>query len=110
MALDIHQKTYVEARLANEGPGLPLAYFFWLFLGWLSIHRFYLGRPGSAILQIISYFFVIGIIWFIIDGFLLPRLVREKQEEARRRIAMELLAGDVLPGAGTPKPEVIARA
>lgn len=93
MALDLAQKTYVEARLANEGPSLTLAYFFWLLLGLVSAHRFYLGRTGSAILQIISYFFVIGVIWFIIDAFILPRLVRERQDEVRRRIASELLTG-----------------
>lgn len=93
MALDIAQKTYIEARLANEGPNLNLAYFFWLFLGLVSAHRFYLGRPGTAVLQIISYFFAVGVIWFIVDAFLLPRLVREKQEEARRNIATALLTG-----------------
>lgn len=93
MALDLAQKTYVEARLANEGPSLTLAYFFWLALGLVSAHRFYLGRTGSAILQIISYFFVVGVIWFIIDAFILPRLVHERQDEVRRRIASELLTG-----------------
>ncbi len=44
-------------------------------------------------LQIISYLFAIGVIWFIVDAFLLPRLVRERQEEARRRIATEMLTG-----------------
>ena len=93
MALDIAQKTYIEARLANEGPSMGLAYFFWLFLGLVSAHRFYLGRTGTAVLQIISYFFAVGILWLIIDAFLLPRLVRERQEEMRRRIATELLTG-----------------
>lgn len=93
MALDIAQKTYIEARLANEGPSMGLAYFFWLFLGLFSAHRFYLGRPGTAVLQIISYLFALGFIWLIVDAFLLPRLVRERQEEARRRIATEMLTG-----------------
>lgn len=91
MTPDIATRTYIEARLANEGPHLTLAYVFWLFLGLFSAHRFYLGKTGTAILQIISYFFVIGIIWFVIDAFLLPGLVRARQDEARRRIAGDLV-------------------
>lgn len=104
MALDLAQKTYVEARLSNDGPSMGLAYFFWLFLGIFSAHRFYLGRPGTAVLQIISYFFVIGVFWFILDAFLLPGLVREKQNEARKRIAFETFGAD--PAGGTSVPTV----
>lgn len=92
MSLDLAAKTYIEARLANEGPQITLAYVFWLFLGLFSAHRFYLGKTGTAVLQIISYFFVIGVIWFIIDAFLLPDLVRARQDEVRRRIAGDLAA------------------
>lgn len=90
MALDLAQKTYIEARLANEGPSLTLAYIFWLALGLFSAHRFYLGRPLSAVLQIMSYLLVVGIVWLVIDVFLVHGLVRERQEEVRRRIAAEL--------------------
>lgn len=92
MSLDLPTRTYIEARLANEGPSLALAYFFWLFLGLFSAHRFYLGKIGTAILQIISYFLVVGLIWFLIDAFLLPDLVRQKQDAVRRRIANDILA------------------
>lgn len=92
MTTDIATRTYIEARLANEGPSMTLAYFFWLFLGLFSAHRFYLAKTGTAILQIISYFFVVGIIWFVIDAFLLPDLVRARQEEIRRRIASGIVS------------------
>lgn len=92
MSLDLPTRTYIEARLANEGPSMTLAYVFWLFLGLFSAHRFYLGRTGTAILQIISYLFVIGVVWFIIDAFLLPEMVRARQEEIRRRIAGQIMA------------------
>ncbi|MEP9349916.1 hypothetical protein [Xanthobacter sp. KR7-225] len=45
-------------------------------------------------LQIASYFFVIGIIWFVVDAFLIPGLVRARQDEVRRRIAFEMLGPD----------------
>lgn len=91
MAPDLQQRIYIETRLGNEGPSAALAYFFWLFLGIVSAHRFYLGKTGTAILQIISYLLVVGVIWFLIDALLLPGLVRQRQDEIRRRIASDLL-------------------
>lgn len=107
MAPDLQQRIYIETRLGNEGPSAALAYFFWLFLGIVSAHRFYLGKTGTAILQIISYFFVIGVIWFLIDALLLPDMIRARQDAIRRRIALDLLAADGGPGAS--RPDTIAR-
>jgi TM2 domain-containing membrane protein YozV len=46
-----------------------VAYLLWFFLGWLSAHRFYLGKIGSGILYLVTgQFFGIG---WIIDGFTL---------------------------------------
>ncbi len=90
MSLDLQQQAYIEARLTNEGPSMLLAYVFWLFLGVLSAHRFYLGRPKSAILQILLCLIAVGLIWVLIDAFLIPGMVREKQNEIRQRIAQEL--------------------
>ena len=33
-----------------------------------GLHRFYLGTPGSAIAQFISFPFFIGVIWWLIDN------------------------------------------
>ncbi|WP_137388380.1 TM2 domain-containing protein [Rhodoligotrophos defluvii] len=77
----------IETRVANEGPSIVAAYVLWFFLWFVSGHRFYLGRPGTAILQILSYFVVIGFVWWLIDAFLIPGMIREKQEELRRRLA-----------------------
>jgi TM2 domain-containing membrane protein YozV len=30
------------------------AYLLWFFLGWLSAHRFYLGKTGSGILYLFT--------------------------------------------------------
>lgn len=38
-----------------------------VFLGWLGIHRFYVGKIGSAIIMIILMFTGIGEIWLLID-------------------------------------------
>jgi len=99
MALDINQKILIETRVANDGPSIVLAYLFWFFLGIVSAHRFYLGRPGSAVLQILSYFIVIGFIWLLIDIFLIPGLVRDKRDKLRQRMMLDALTYENTPGA-----------
>jgi hypothetical protein len=42
----------IEQRVTNEAPSAGAAYLLCILLGWVSAHRFYLGRPGTAILQI----------------------------------------------------------
>jgi TM2 domain-containing membrane protein YozV len=67
-----------------------VAYLFWFFLGIFSAHRFYLGRPGTAILQILSYLVLIGFLWLLVDAFLIPGMVRSKQQDIRQRLAYQL--------------------
>ncbi len=93
MGLNVQDRTLIEMRVSNDGPSQVVAYLMWFFLGLLSAHRFYLRRPGSAILQILSFFIIIGFFWLLIDAFLIPGMVRERQDEIRRRLTMEALAG-----------------
>lgn len=90
MALTTAELTLVEQRVTNDGPSVAVAYLFWFFLWFVSAHRFYLGRPGTAFLQILSYFVVIGFIWVLIDAFLIPAMIREKQNEIRDRVMSQL--------------------
>lgn len=92
MALSTQDQLLIEARIGNEGPSIVVAYLFWFFLGLFSAHRFYLGRPGSAILQIVTYFILVGFIWLIVDLFLIPGMVRSKQNDIRQRLTLEALA------------------
>lgn len=50
-----------------------VAYLLWFFLGWLSLHRFYLGKIGSGIIYLITGQ-LLGIGW-IVDLFLLGGMV-----------------------------------
>jgi TM2 domain-containing membrane protein YozV len=86
------QLSLIEQRVANDAPSAVVAYLLWFFVGILSAHRFYLGRPGTALLQILSYFIIIGFIWLLIDVFLIPGMIREKQDAIRHRMTTELLA------------------
>ena len=86
MALNTAEYLLIEQYVENETPDTATAYLLWFFFGWASGHRWYLGRPGSAVLQIISYMFVVGIVWWVVDGFLIPGMIREKREELRWRM------------------------
>jgi len=93
MSITTQDQILIESRVTNEAPSVVVAYMLWLFLSFVSGHRFYLGRPGTAILQILSYFILIGIIWWVIDAFLIPGMIREKQDEIRRRMMVQMAGG-----------------
>jgi len=92
MPLSTEQQLLIETRIGNEGPSVAVAYLLCIFLGWVSAHRFYLGHPGSAVLQIVTYFLLVGFLWWIIDLFLIPGMVRAKQNEIRQRLTLEALS------------------
>lgn len=92
MGLSTTELMLIEQRVTNETPSTGAAYLLWFFMWWVSAHRFYLGRPGSAILQIVSYFVLIGFLWVLIDVFLIPGMIRDKQAGIRQRLTIEALA------------------
>lgn len=93
MALTTQDRILIETRVTNEAPNVVVAYALWFFLGFLSGHRFYLGRPGTAILQVLSFLILIGFVWLLVDAFLIPGMIRAKQNELRERLTAEALAG-----------------
>jgi TM2 domain-containing membrane protein YozV len=94
----------IEQRVTNDGPSTAIAFLLWLFLGILSGHRFYLGRPGSAILQILSYFVLIGFLWWLIDGFLIPGMLQQKRDELRQSFMLQALANQGAAVHASPSP------
>lgn len=60
-----------------------VAWALWLFTGFLGGHRLYLGRVGTAMLM-----FLTGggaMIWWVVDAFLIGRMVDAHDEEQARR-------------------------
>lgn len=93
MTLSETDRLVIETRVTNEAPDHVVTYLLWFFLGIFGAHRFYLGRPGSAILQLILCLIVIGLVWWAIDLFLIPGMIREKREEVRRRLEEQAARG-----------------
>jgi TM2 domain-containing membrane protein YozV len=72
-----------------------VAYLLWFFLGWLGLHRFYLGYVVSGLLMLalwgvgtllsivyIGYLIlVLPILWWALDVFLIPGMARQKNNE-----------------------------
>ncbi|NIP79384.1 MAG: NINE protein, partial [Gemmatimonadetes bacterium] len=60
-----------------------VAFAFWVVLGWLGGHRFYLERPVTGLLMLLT-----GggaLIWWIVDAWRIPVMVREHNAEQARR-------------------------
>ncbi len=93
MTLTTQQQMLIEQRVTNEAKSTGAAYLLWLFLWFVSAHRFYLGRPGTAILQILSYFILIGFIWWLVDAFLIPGMIQSHKDEVRRRLTQDAMIG-----------------
>ena len=58
-----------------------LAYILWFFLGFFSMHRFYLGKVASGILYLIT-FQLFGVGW-LIDALRLGDMVDNYNNERR---------------------------
>ena len=87
MSLTTDDMILIEQRVANERKSAGAAYLLWFFLGFLSAHRFYLGKPVSAILQILSYFILVGFVWWFLDFFLIPSIIEDDLDDKRARMA-----------------------
>ncbi|WP_205478504.1 TM2 domain-containing protein [Sphingomonas arenae] len=91
MDQSLKQQLVFEANKKSTGA----SYLLWFFLGGFGAHRFYLGRTGSAIAQLllgllgwIPLFLgwvVLGV-WWLIDAFLIPDMIRVENMKTISRI------------------------
>ena len=79
---------------------IAVAYLLWFFLGAAGGHRFYAGKTGSAIAQllvifgliltivVVGAFLLIGLgIWVIVDAFLIPGWIRNQNSLLAMQLA-----------------------
>lgn len=96
MAMEKH--ILEEQMFANRQKKTWVAYLLLILLGGLGIHRFYLGLSTSGAIYVAL--FVIGFIlpvtflaigvWYIVDIFLIPKLVDEANLNVRSDIKLEI--------------------
>lgn len=97
MALNTQQHLLIEQRITNEKKSTAVAYLLWFFLAGFGAHRFYLGRPGSAVVQILLFLsgilllvpLIPYVIWIIVDAFLIPGMIRQDMDGRRAQLAGE---------------------
>lgn len=86
----------IEQRITNEAPNATPAFLLCLFLGMLGAHRFYLGRKGSAIAQLLLTLTLVGafisVPWAIIDLFLIGGICKEERAKLRQQYQIEQMA------------------
>ncbi len=85
------QQLMFEANRKSTGA----SYLLWFFLGGFGAHRFYLGRTGSGIgmlllgllgwIPLFLGWAVLGI-WWLIDAFLIPDIIRQENMRTIDRI------------------------
>lgn len=94
--LDTKELLILESEVKNQGKSMLVAYVLWYFLGMLGGHRFYIGKTGSAIAQLVLTITLVGMVvtgvWWIIDAFLLHGYVRDKNQEVEAEILSQILA------------------
>lgn len=94
--MDATERLAIESRINNDAKNIVVAYLLWIFLGFLGIHRLYLGKTGTGIAQLVptATFFgmIVTAIWLIIDLFLIPGIVNAHKEELRQKLTMEAMS------------------
>jgi len=88
----------IEQKIANTKKSTGVAYLLWFFLGGFGAHRFYLGKTGTAVAQLIItiigcitlFPLIITGIWMLVDAFLIPGIIQAHTEEARRHARLEV--------------------
>lgn len=108
----VDENQFKEVVFEENRKSKGIAYLLWFFLGWFGVHRFYAGYTKSGVIQLLLSLSVIGLpimaFWLLLDIFLIPGLINDKNME----LINTLNYGDpqgarrqpVMPGREEPKP------
>jgi len=92
----------ISAQYDIEKKSLVVAYVLWFFLGYVGVHRFYLGKPISGLimfafsavvflLTLVSFgflgflWFLVGL-WWLIDALLIPGMAAGRNTRIADRV------------------------
>lgn len=97
-------KTTTVTEVVTTQKSRLVAFLLWLLLGWMGAHRYYCGRVGTGVLQLVlailgyvTLVFYIGAVFFLILGiWLLVDLIR-------------ILTGSLVTGTVTQKRTVTTK-
>lgn len=104
MHLSNEERMLVNSEVSRKGKNMLLAYILLIFLGSLGIHRFYLDKKGTAIIQLtLAIFgwatswlligfvplFILGI-WLFVDLFLVPGMVNSANRKVEEEVIRSL--------------------
>ncbi|NMM54019.1 TM2 domain-containing protein [Paenibacillus aquistagni] len=101
--LDTRELLLLDQEVKDRGKNMVIAYVLWYFLGLFGGHRFYMGRTGSAVAQLILSITVIGMIvtfiWWVVDAFTLHNMVKERNYEVENQVIHSIMMSRP-PGPG----------
>lgn len=100
------EQLLVNSEVQKLGKNTAVAYLLDIFLGTLGIHRFYLGRTGSAVAMLVltlvgafTAIFIIGFfliaasgIWAFVDLFLIPGIIRSTNTDLERTVGQQIIS------------------
>ncbi len=81
----------LRQEVESRKKSVAAVWLLWLFLGIVGGHRFYLGRIGTGIAMLLLGWLTLGI-WWIVDAFLVPGMLRANQREVQAEVLGEIAA------------------
>jgi TM2 domain-containing membrane protein YozV len=94
--LEARELLLLESEVKNQGKNMIVGYVLWYFLGLVGGHRFYMGRTGTAIVQLVLSLTVFGMvatfIWWVVDAFLLHTWIKDHNRIVEDRVMDQIMA------------------
>ena len=99
--LSTGELTLIETRLINEGKSVLVAYLFFVFIGGLGAHNFYIGRTLLGIIELLLFLvgvvlisaaglglllFIPLVVLLLIDLFIIPGGIRKRLDQRRNEL------------------------
>ncbi|SMG19086.1 TM2 domain-containing protein [Paenibacillus aquistagni] len=103
--LDARELMIVDSEVKSQGKNMGIAYVLWFFLGGFGGHRFYMGKTGSGVAQLLLMLastlltiLLIGVVgfialglWVLIDAFFVHKWVTDYNVNVEMKTIQGLL-------------------